>query len=78
MSRKSPLGTLIDSTNGQRKPFRLLNVPKVGKRTHLSSMMTPRTSISLAATDTGGVSSMMGYAVVAALAIAAIYAITHS
>jgi len=41
-------------------------------------MMAPRTSISLADTETGPGSSMMGYVVVAGLAIAAIYAITHS
>jgi hypothetical protein len=81
MSRNSPLGKMPDAAgkkSGNRKAVKRLNVPVVGKRTHLSSMMAPRTSISLADTETGPGSSMMGYVVVAGLAIAAIYAITHS
>lgn len=81
MSRRSPLGKIPDPAShktGNRKAFKKLTAPLVGRRTHLSSLMTPRTSVSLAASDTGTGSSMMGYVVVAGLAIAAIYAITHS
>lgn len=81
MSRKSPLGNMPDPASkksGNRKGLKKLSVPLVGKRSHLSTLMTPRTSISVAASDTGVGSSMMGYVVVAGLAIAAIYAITHS
>lgn len=81
MSFKSPLGKRPDPAadkSSNRKAFRATTKPVVGRYSFLGSMMTPRNSINMAAPSDQPVSSMMGYVVVAGLAIAAVYALTHS
>lgn len=62
-ARKSPTGS----------PF-----PMAGLPVDLSSQMHAKASMSIAATDAPATNSFMGYAVIAALVIAAIYFITQA
>lgn len=81
MSYRSPIGKRPDPAaekSSNRKAFRTTTKPIVGRFSALGSMMTPRRSVNMAATFDQPVSSMMGYVVVAGLAIAAVYALTHS
>lgn len=80
MSFKSPLGKRPDPAaekSSNRKAFRATK-PVVGRYSALGSVMTTRNSVNMAAPSDQPVSSMMGYVVVAGLAIAAVYALTHS
>jgi hypothetical protein len=82
----SPLGKMQwqPAKTGVRKSVRSgfladeLQAPVVGRGSDLSSQVHTRASVSVPATDSAPTTSFLGYAVIAALVVGAVYAITQA